>query len=56
MKQQSQSNELTGSLIASESEPIIVDTSKESAPKKEEATPPTRDFMYNWIREKSGKK
>jgi hypothetical protein len=52
MKQQSQSNELTGSLIASES----VNTSKESAPKKEEATPIARDFMYNWIREKSGKK
>jgi hypothetical protein len=55
MKQQSQSNELTGSLIASESESVI-NTSKESAPKKEEVTPSSRDFMYKWIREKSGKK
>ncbi len=54
MKQQSQSNELTGSLIASDSE--SVDTSNLLAPKTEEATPIARDFMYNWIREKSGKK
>ena len=52
MKQQSQSNELTGSLIASES----VDTSNLLAPKTEDAKTPARDFMYNWIREKSGKK
>ena len=33
-----------------------VDSSLE--PSKSEVTvpPPTRDFMYNWIREKSGKK
>jgi hypothetical protein len=54
MKQQSQSNELTGSLIASDSE--SVNTSKESVPKTEDTTPIARDFMYNWIREKSGKK
>jgi len=55
MKQQSQSNELTGSLIASDSE-SAVNTSKESVPKTEDTTPIARDFMYNWIREKSGKK
>jgi len=53
MKQQSQSNELTGSLIASES--VNINTSEKLAPKTEEATPPARDYMYNWIREKSGK-
>jgi len=42
----SQSSELTGSLAASES--------WQSKP-TEEATPPARDYMYNWIRQKSGK-
>ena len=47
MKHHSQSSELTGSLAASES----------WQSKPTEATPsPARDFMYNWIREKSGKK
>jgi hypothetical protein len=52
MKQQSQSNELTGSLIASES---VINTSEKLVLKTEGATPPSRDFMYNWIREKSGR-
>jgi hypothetical protein len=43
MKHHSQSSELTGSLAASES--------WQSKP-----TDVARDFMYNWIREKSGKK
>ena len=45
MKHHSQSSELTGSLAASES----------WQSKSTEATPPARDFMYNWIREKSGR-
>ena len=44
MKQQSQSNELTGSLVASESVTTTVNN-----------TPPASDYMYNWIRSKSGK-
>lgn len=48
MKQQSQSNELTGSLAASES-------ATNSTTPQTETAPPARDFMYNWIREKSGK-
>jgi hypothetical protein len=46
MKHHSQSSELTGSLAASES--------WQSNP-TENHTPPARDFMYNWIREKSGR-
>jgi hypothetical protein len=48
MKQQSQSNELTGSLVAS-------DSSTNVTTPQTETTPPARDFMYNWIREKSGR-
>lgn len=45
MKPQSQSSELTGSLLASESAPNL----KESVP------PPAIDYMYEWIRKHSGK-
>jgi len=47
MKHHSQSSELTGSLAASES--------WQSTKPTQETTPPARDFMYNWIRQKSGK-
>jgi hypothetical protein len=46
MKHHSQSSELTGSLAASES--------WQSKP-SEATPPPASDFMYNWIRQKSGK-
>jgi hypothetical protein len=50
MKQQSQSNELTGSLVASDSATNVITPQTETT-----TTPPARDFMYNWIREKSGR-
>jgi hypothetical protein len=45
MKHHSQSSELTGSLAASES----------WQSKPTENPPRASDFMYNWIRQKSGK-
>jgi hypothetical protein len=47
MKHHSQSSELTGSLAASES--AVLHEESLTTP------PPARDFMYNWIREKSGR-
>lgn len=66
MKQRSQSNELTGSLVASDSAttPQVSDTPQthwqdhteefyEQELKRYNVG--TRDFMYNWIREKGGR-
>ena len=53
MKQQSQSSELTGSLLASKS----VKSQQESVKSEHsEPPPPASDFMYEWIRKHSGKK
>ena len=68
MKHHSQSSELTGSLAASESLTHYPDHGKEfyekelkryNAGTREwpiEREKPEKDFMYNWILEKSGKK
>jgi hypothetical protein len=63
MKQQSQSNELTGSLVASDSatteETTIThhpDHTKEFYEKElKRYNVAAQDYMYNWIRSKSGK-
>jgi len=54
MKQQSQSSELTGSLVASESS-TSTSFSESVATSDKSAPPPAIDFMYEWIRKHSGK-
>ena len=57
MKHHSQSSELTGSLAASESLTYYPDHGKEFYEKElKRYNVGTQDYMYNWIREKSGKK
>lgn len=56
MKHHSQSSELTGSLAASESLTHYPDHTAEFYEQElKRYNVGTRDFMYNWIREKSGK-
>ena len=61
MKQQSQSNELTGSLIASDSSTETGSVSHKDHTKEfyeqelKRYNVAAQDYMYNWIRSKSGK-
>ena len=59
MKQQSQSNELTGSLVASDSATTIThhpDHTKEFYEQElKRYNVAAQDYMYNWIRSKSGR-
>jgi ribosomal 30S subunit maturation factor RimM len=56
MKQRSQSSELTGSLVASESATHWQDHTTEFYEKElKRYNVGAQDYMYKWIREKSGK-